>query len=114
MLEGGLRAPPGQAKKDAYSIKAELRVPSVRRGHSILVSVTPLDPGGLDQELTDSQEDPMRWLETQTLVGTRTFEVKIEDGRGRILAVLAPGLTPFTVAFDAQDASVVFYLSPER
>jgi hypothetical protein len=111
-----VRSPPGLAKKVAYRITAELRVPPTWNGHSILVVVRPLDPGALDAAWKgvfedDAPDDSKRWPETQTLVGTRKFEVRIDDGRGRVVSVLAPGLQPLIIAFEPQDASVVLYVA---
>ena len=37
-----------------------------------------------------------------------------QDGQGRLVVVLAPGLKMLMVAFEPQDASVALYLEPLR
>jgi hypothetical protein len=38
----------------------------------------------------------------------------VRDGKGRVIAVLAPGLKMLIVVFEPQDASVALYLEPTK
>lgn len=108
-----VRTPPDQARSTAkkHRISVELKVPATWKGHSILVQVWPFEPGTLDACFEDTGvAEPERY----TLVGTRTLDLEVKDGKGRVIVVLAPGLRILMVAFEPQDASVALYLEPTK